>query len=251
VIDDGSADPRLAAALQSYDGSARARAETLAALAGARVFVAITATSTAQHVEAGTGLPAESSAEMALVSVVASDGERAIPAFADTAALKRWRLDVRPVPVDASYLARAALDDGAAAVLIDPAGAAVVVRRSDLTSLAAGYVPVAGSPLAARRTTTVLAPPAAAPDAELVRALAAALAPERPRAARLLDGPGGPVLGIAPRRPLDPASLAALAQRVMTRLGGALPAQGLDVTLVPPTGPGHPVIRRRRLPAWW
>ena len=245
MTDDGTADPRLAAALRAYDGSARARAEALAALAGARVFVAITATSTAEHVETGTGLRAESSAEMALVSMVASDGERAIPAFADTGALRRWRLDVRPVPVDAAYLARAALDDGAAAVVLEPAGAAVVVRRPDLTSLAAGYVPVPGSPLAARRTTTALTPTAAVPDADLVRALAAALAPERPRAARLLDGPGGLVLGIAPRRPLDPPALAALAQRVMIRLGDALPPRGLDVTLVPPSGPGHPVIGRR------
>jgi hypothetical protein len=244
VSDDGTADPRLAAALQADDGSSVTRAEVLAALAGARLFVPITATSTAEHVAPGTGLRAESSAEMALLSLVASDGERAIPAFADVAALRRWRQGVRPVPVGSAYLARAALDDGAAALLLDPDGAGVVVRRSDLESLAAGYVPVPGATLAARRTQVSLSQPAAV-DPDLVRALAAALAPERPRAARLLDGPGGPVVGIAPRRPLDPSALAALAQRVMGRLGDALPAQGLDLTVVPPRGPGHPVIRRR------
>ena len=244
MSDDGTADPRLAAALQAFDGSPVARAEVLAALAGARLFVAITATSTAEHVEVGTGLRAESSAEMALVSMVASDGERAIPAFADTVALRHWRLDVRPVPVGAGYLARAALDDGAAAVLLDPTGAGLVVRRTELESIAAGYVPVPGADLAARRAVAELTPPTEV-DPVLVQALAAALAPEHPRAARLLDGPAGPVIGIAPRRPLDPPALAALARRVMVRLGDALPAEGLDLTVVPRTGPGHPVSRGR------
>ncbi len=241
MSDTGAADPRLVAALTRYDGRPAARAEVLAALAGARVFVAITATATAEHTEDLTGLRAESSAEMALVSVVASDGARAIPAFVDPAALRGWRLDVRPVPVTASYLARAALDDGAAAVVLDPGGPAVVVRRSDLEALAAGYVPVTGAPLAVRRIDQGLAEPATEPDPALVAALAEALRPERLKGARLLDGPGGLVLGIVPRRALAPAELAALAQRLMTRLGSALPATGLDLAVVPPKGPGHPV----------
>jgi hypothetical protein len=245
VSDTGEADPRLTQALLSYDGTPRAHAETLAALTGARLFVAITATSTAEHVEEGTGLRAESSAEMALVSLVAADGARALPAFADTGALKRWRLDVRPVPVTASYLAKAALDDGAAAVVLDPAGAAVVLGRLELEALAAGYLPVAGARLAARRTTDALTEPSHEPDPALVRALAEAIRPERLRSARLLDGPGGLVLGVAPKTDLDATALAALAQRVMTRLGAALPDEGLDLAVVPPKGPGHPVVTRR------
>lgn len=136
MSDDGRSDPRLAAALAAYDGSPLTRAESIAAFATARVFVAITATSTAEHVVAESGLRAESSADMALVSLVASDGERAIPAFLDVTALAGWRVDFRPVPVSGAALARAALDDGAAAVLVDPAGAALVVRRDDLTAMA-------------------------------------------------------------------------------------------------------------------
>ena len=136
MTDDGTADPRLAQVLAEDDGSDPARARSLAVLADARVFVAITATSTAEHVEAGTGLRAESSAEMALVSLVASDGERAIPAFLDVAGVVGWRPGYRPVPVPGRELARAALDDGAAAVLLDPTGAALVVRRDDLVVMA-------------------------------------------------------------------------------------------------------------------
>jgi hypothetical protein len=245
VTDSGQAEPRLAQALASYDGSPRAHADVLAALVGARVFVGITATSTAEHVDVGTNLRAESSAEMALVFLVAPDGERALPAFADTSAVQRWRLDVRPVPVTASYLARAALEDGASAVLLDPEGAGVVVPRAELGALAGGYVPVPGASLAARRTSEALTTPERDPDPLLVRALADAIRPERPRAARLLQGPSGLVLGIAPRAALDAAQLAELASRVMSRLGSALPSDGLDVAVVPPKGPGHAVLTRR------
>jgi hypothetical protein len=139
MTDTGQADPRLTGALDAYDGTPAAHAEVVAALAGARVFVAITATSTAEHVAPESGLRAESSAEMTLVSLVASDGARAIPTFTDATTLVAWRVDFRPVPVQGRDLARAALDDGAAAVLLDPTGAAVVVRRDDLTSMAARW----------------------------------------------------------------------------------------------------------------
>jgi hypothetical protein len=246
TADSGAADPRLTAALTAYDGSPAARAEVLAALAGARLFVAITATATAEETAAATGLRAESSAEMALVSLVAPDGARALPAFPDTAALRRWRLDVRPVPVDASYLCRAALDDGAVAVLLDPAGAAFVVPEGELRALADGYVPVPGAALAARRTTEAFTEPAAPPDPALVRELAAALRGEPVQAARLLDGPGGPVLGVVPRGPLDAGGLAGLAGRVVHRLGPALPPAGLDLAVVPARGPGYPLPLGRR-----
>lgn len=246
MTDTGAADPRLAAALAAYGDSGdtpATRAELLAAVAGARLFVAITASSTAE--ELVNGLRAESSAEMALVSLMSSDGVRALPAFADTVALRRWRLDVRPVPVDATYLCRAALDDGASAVVLDPGGVAAVLREPDLRALADGYVPVAGADLAVRRTTDELTAPQTPPDAALVAALGRALRDEPVRDARLLDGPAGPVLGVVPKRPLDPPALAALAARLMHRLGADLPAGGLDLAVVPAGGPGYPVRRRR------
>lgn len=252
MTDTGQADRRLADALIGYDGSIPTRADVLAGLAGARVFVAVTATSTStsasasEHTAPATGMRAESAAEMALVCIVASDGERAVPAFADVASLERWRPDVRPVPVAVAYLARAALDDGAAALVLDPDRCAFVVRRGELEALADGYVPVAGAALAAKRTTAdALTEPAHQPDPGLVAALAAAVKPEHPRSARLLDGPSGPVLGIVPRTGLDLAGLAAVAQRVMTRLGPHLPDGGLDLAVVPPAGPGYPILSRR------
>lgn len=191
VADTGAADARLEAAVRAWTGSRRpaALAEVHAALVTARVFAAITARATVQHAPA-TGPPAESSAEMALLTLVASGGERALPVFLDAAAAVGFRPAARPVPRSGQEMGRAALDDGAQALLIEPAGAALVVTGADLLDLAAGRVPVAGAALSARRTGEPLRTPTAA-DPELLAALATALRGEPVQAARLLDGPDG------------------------------------------------------------
>ncbi len=239
MSDAGTAEPRLAAALAS--GS---RAEVLAALADARVFAAMRATSTAEHTTEQ-GLRAESSAEMAVLLLEAG-GERALPVFSEADAVRRWRLEARPVRLTGPEACQAALDEGATALVLDPGDAPFVVPRAELGTLAAGWVPVQGAPLASRHAQTALHAPASVPQ-PLVTALRAALRPEDLRAARLLEGPDGLVLGVTPRTPLGPAELAALAQRVMGRLGGDLPPEGLDLAQVEARGPGVPVVRRRLL----
>lgn len=248
--DDGLAPAALRRALDLADGSPTSRAAVLAQLPAARLFVPVTATATEERVDEATGLRADSSAQMALVSLLSAAGERAVPAFLDVASLLAWRPQVRPVPVGVPYLCRSALDDGAVAVLLDPGGAGLLLTEAELTALAEGFVPVPGTGVAFRRTTAQWSELDPAADPALVRALAAAIRPERLRAARLLQGPAGLALGVVPRRDLDPAELAALAQRVLARLGSALPVGGLDLAVVPDTGPGLPVpVRRVRWPA--
>lgn len=232
--DGGDADPRLAAA-----GS---RAEVLAALADARVFAGIAATATSEHTTER-GLRAESTAEMAVL-LLESAGERALPVFSSVAGLRRWRLDARPVPLTGPQACQAALDEGAAALVLDPGTRPVTLGEDELRALAAGWVPVEGSALASKRGDVALEAPAVPPPDSLVAALRAALRGERLAAARLLQGPEGLVLGVAPRRPLPPAELAALAHRVMARLGADLPPDGLGLAQVGARGPGVPVLRR-------
>ena len=234
--DTGQADPRLARALAAGD-----RAEVLAALADARVFATITATATGEETGAH-GLRQESSAEMAVVLLQAPDGRRALPVFSDLGALKRWRLDGRPVPLTGPQACQAALDEGADAVVVDPAGPAFEVR--ELTALAQGFVPVPGADVATRRADTSLGTPTAVPHG-LVDALRRALKGEAVAEARLLQGPDGLVLGVV--SDLDPAALAGLAQRLVGRLGPALPAEGLDLAPVARGGAGVRVLPRRWL----
>jgi hypothetical protein len=239
-VDTGTADPRLARALTSYDGSPAAHAEVHAALVDARVFAPVTATATAEHVEERTGLRAESTAELAVLLLATEAGDRALPVFTSTDALRRWRLDVRPVALTGPEAAQAAVEQGATALLVDGS-----VSVHALAELAAGWVPVAGTGLTARTGHTSLTEPAEVPPG-LVSALREGLAPERLRSARLLQGPDGLVLGVAARPVPSPAELAALGHRLLGRLGDALPPAGLDLTVVPARGPGTEVLARSR-----
>lgn len=236
MSDSGVADGRLAAALAGWTdrpGTATV-AEVCAALAGARVFAAVTATAAA-----GSG------AQMAVLTLTGSAGGRALPAFLDVEAVVRFHPGARPKALSGPGACAAAVADGAVAVLLDPPGAAFVVTGAALDDLAAGRVPIAGTSLSSRRTTATLSHPDRA-DPVLLAALAQALEPESVRAARLLEGPDGPVLGLVPQDPLDAAALAGLAARLQPRLGAALPAAGLDVALVGAEGPGLPVPLKAR-----
>ena len=241
MSDDGLADPALAAVLQAWaaERTPATRAAALAALADARVFAAVTARSTAEHVDPGTGLRAESTAEMALVTLAGSSG-RGVPVFLDVPSLLAFDAGARPVRLTVPEACTAAREDGAVAVLVDPPGAALVLAGAELSELAQGRVPVPGAPLSSRSSSTALTTPADA-DPALLQSLAAALKDEPVRAARLLDGPDGPVLGVVPDPPLDPAGLAALAARIAPRLD-----RPMDLAVVPPDGPGLPVPLRRR-----
>ena len=106
--DDGTADPRLEAALARVNGSE----EVSAALLDARLLVPILATP----------LSAEHGADLALVTVIGRDGQRALPAFTNLDTLVRWRTDARPVPVRASRAAAATYDEEAVALVLDIAG---------------------------------------------------------------------------------------------------------------------------------
>ena len=244
--DDGSVDGRLGAALSACDGSPAARAEVLAALAGARVFVAVRPEATSVGVGAD-GLRRDSSAEMSLVCLRSDEGALAVPVFSDGHEVQRWQPDARPVPLPGPQACASARVQGADVLLVDPTGAAFVVTAGELRALADGYVPVPGSDgLQARRSDAVLTAPTADVDPALVTALAEALRDEPVTSARLLEGPDGLVLGVS-GPPLEPAGLAALAGRVLERARGVLPPEGLDLAQVGPEGPGLPLpVSRRR-----
>jgi hypothetical protein len=212
--DDGSADPRLLAALESQDA-----ARIAAALVEARLIVGVVALAGAEHASEG---------DMALALLQSRTGAQAMPAFTSLAALSRWRDDARPVPRPASELAAVVLGEGYDAMVVDVAGPAPwTLRGSDLTVLAAGYV-LAGETLAARRSDPRLLAPTwvAAPD--LLRACAGvevyALDLELPD-----RGVRAPALGLVPPAGEPPVPVA---ERLL-RAAGATPGGGsLDLLLL-------------------
>jgi len=121
--DHGEPDPALSAALAAYAAAPdeRTEAAVLAALGGARLLVPVVAA--LGEAETGPdGLVRDKSADMAAVLMRGRDGRTALLAFTGLESMRRWDPEARPVPVPAHVAAQAALQDGAAALLVDVAG---------------------------------------------------------------------------------------------------------------------------------
>jgi hypothetical protein len=140
--DIGGVDPALEAALATYaaqKGDPRRSVEVVAALVHARVLVPVVAlpgeTEKGDH-----GLETAKTSEMATVLLTGQDGRQALLAFTSVAALEAWRPDARPVPVTAVVAARSAVQEGAAALLLDVAGPTPYAVEGDLLDgLARGW----------------------------------------------------------------------------------------------------------------
>ena len=85
--DDGSAGPRVTAALTAYAAGRGSEHMVLAALDSARLIVPVVALATAEEAAAPGGPRREKSSEMAIPTVIGNDGRAALPAFTSAASL--------------------------------------------------------------------------------------------------------------------------------------------------------------------
>lgn len=119
--DHGATPPDLADALQAAADGRGGGPEVLRALASARLLVPVVAV--LEESETGIdGRRRDKQSSMATVLVEAADGRRSLLAFTGVDSLRAWQDDARPVPLAAPLAARAALDEDAAALLVDVAG---------------------------------------------------------------------------------------------------------------------------------
>lgn len=147
--DDGAAPAEVVAALRAYGADPDVgHAATLEVLQHARLLVPVVAV-LGKAEEAGDGRGSgeddgkagDKTADMATVLIEGRDGRTALLAFTGVETLRRWDSEARPVPVTAARAAEAALQDGAAAVVVDVAGPVMfVVDGPDLLELAQGSV---------------------------------------------------------------------------------------------------------------
>ena len=138
--DDGSVAREVTEALAAYDlDPDRAHPATLAVLQHARLLVPVLAVLGEVEVDEN-GLARDKTSDMATVLMTGRDGRLALLAFTGSEALRRWNPDGRPVPVTVADAARAAVHDGAGALLVDVAGPVMfVVETEDLRALADGF----------------------------------------------------------------------------------------------------------------
>ncbi|MET9578391.1 SseB family protein [Streptomyces massasporeus] len=229
--DDGSADPRLSAALAAWSADRSAVAPVLAALKGARLLVPVVAV-LGEVEEDERGLRREKTSDMAVPTLKAGD-RTALPAFTSTDSLARWDPQARPVAVPLHQALRAAAHEKADTVVLDMAGPVPFeLTGPALLALAEG-----------RANTDPLADPV------VVAAVRDAVAAE-PAVVRAHLGPGQADGTLA--LVLDPSAVPAEAARaVAERLAAdetlrARLVRGLDLALLPAevTPPGEPLFVR-------
>ena len=137
--DTGEADATLAAALAAHSRHEQSPGDVLLALQDARLLVPVVAMLGEVEYD-DQGLAHDKTSDMAAVLMRGGDGRLALLAFTSTDALAAWNPDARPVPVAARIAAQSAVQEEAAALLLDVAGpTTLVVEGDDLVALAAGW----------------------------------------------------------------------------------------------------------------
>ncbi|MET9609791.1 SseB family protein [Streptomyces sp. NPDC006512] len=235
--DDGTADPRLSAALAAWAADRAAEPQVLAALKDARLLVPVVAMLGEVETDPETGLKREKTSDMAVPTLTAGN-RRALPAFTSIASLALWDPAARPVAVPLHQALAAAAHEKADTIVVDLAGPVPYqLTGSALLALAEG-----------RTDADPLADPAVR---EAVRAAVAA-EPAVLRAHLVPGGPGsdGTLAVVLSDEDRERASAAA------RRVAGALAAdetlrgrlvRGLDLALLPqqgPVPPGEPLFSR-------
>jgi len=129
----------VTAALAAYAADRGRYVDALLALMDARVLVPVVAVLGEVEYDAA-GLAHDKTSDMAAVLLKGADGRLALLAFTGTEELRAWDPEARPVPVPTRLAAQSALQDGAAALVVDVAGpTSFVIEGDDLRGLAAGW----------------------------------------------------------------------------------------------------------------
>ncbi|MBT2394336.1 SseB family protein [Streptomyces sp. ISL-1] len=118
--DDGTADPRLAAALAAWSADRSAQQPVLEALKDARLLIPVVALLGEVDVDEN-GLRHEKTSDMAVPTLTAGD-RRALPAFTSIDSLARWDPHARPVAVPLHQALQAVAHEKADTLLLDVAG---------------------------------------------------------------------------------------------------------------------------------
>ena len=133
--DTGEADANLATALASYSRNEATYGDVLLALQDARLLVPVVAMLGEVEYD-DRGLAHDKTSDMAAVLMRGADGRLALLAFTSTDALAAWNPEARPVPVAAKLAAQSAVQEEAAALVLDVAGPiTLVVEGDDLIAL--------------------------------------------------------------------------------------------------------------------
>lgn len=136
--DQGTTDPALQEVLDAFVAGQVDEASVVDALRNVRIFAPVVAQlSQAEITQAG--LVSDKESDMALVSIQAPDGRKALPIFTAVDALTGWHDLARPVAADMRKTALSAVEDDNQLIVINPGqDLTFVLRRPAFWAIAKG-----------------------------------------------------------------------------------------------------------------
>lgn len=158
--DNGLTDPALEKVLSGFEAGEVDEAAVVDALRQVRIFAPVVAQlSQAEITEAG--LVSDKESDMALVSIQAPDGRKALPVFTSVDALTSWHDLARPVAADMRKTALSAVEDENQLIVVNPGQPLTfVLRRPAFWAIAKGekWVPSYRNPAVAKALEDIAAP---------------------------------------------------------------------------------------------
>lgn len=194
--DDGATDAPVQQAFDAFVRGEIAEEQVVDALRTARIFAPVVAE--VSHAVIGEdGLVSDKEADMALVSMQAPDGRKALPLFTAATSLTDWHDAARPVAADMRKTSLSAVEDENQLLVINPgAELTFVVRRPAVWAIAKdeAWIPSYKNPAVLEGLKNLVAPIAAVVDVRIASGQGVATVTRSGQ--RLAGGGSGPELNI-------------------------------------------------------
>lgn len=126
--DEGLTDPHLQEVWEAWVKGEAQEHELIEALREVRIFAPVVAQLSQSHITED-GLVSDKESDMALVSIQAPDGRKALPIFTCVDYLTAWHPEARPVAADMRKTALSAVEDDNQLIVINPGQESVFVAR--------------------------------------------------------------------------------------------------------------------------
>jgi len=134
--DDGSAPPALLDIIARFHAGRATAGDVVDVVRESRLLIPLVA-ELAEAAVGATGLAADKSADLSIVTVAGPDGRNVMPVFSSAESMRAWKPLARPVPADAARVGIAAASDRTDLVVLDPKSPTeFAIRRPAVWALA-------------------------------------------------------------------------------------------------------------------
>jgi hypothetical protein len=106
-------------------------------LAGSRALIPLV-THAGDEFDADNPVMEDKIQELAVVTLAGPNGENVYPAFTSAEAMRAWKADARPIPIEFRRVALAAAGEGVDRIVVNPGSDQIVVRRPAVWAIAQG-----------------------------------------------------------------------------------------------------------------